>query len=118
MQDAIEEQEDLIGEEDEENEAEEEGNDAALPNNDFTQYTMDDLLRHEDNINIATLQLRKRSEAWEKIRSLNGTEVTKTNSKDGKITWKVVTEVLDDNYLEVLKKEREYLKKTHLLRMR
>ena len=83
----------------------------AQPNNDFGQYTIDDLLRHQDEADIASVQHGRRKEAWEKIKSLEGTEVECKTKDDGKVIWRVVEKVIDDKYTQVREIEQEWLKK-------
>lgn len=105
--DSVEETEDGTGEDIDIQEEEEA---SGLPNNDFGQYTIDDILRMEDNVNISTIQNGKRREAWAKIKALTGTEVVRKSAKDGQIIWRVVDDVVDDKYSDTLEKEKEYLK--------
>lgn len=83
----------------------------AQPNNDFGQYTIDDLLRHQDQADIASVQHGRRKEAWEKIKSLEGTEVECKTKDDGKVIWRVVNKVTDDKYTKIRDREQEWLKK-------
>ena len=89
-----------------------------FPNNDFGQYTIHDILQQQYEMNIAQVQYGKKKEAWEKIATLEGTEVVSKSSIDGTITWKVVKEVTDDKFSKRLEKEKEWLKDNSPLKIK
>ena len=91
-------------------------NEENRPNNNFGQYTLDDLLRHEDNMNVAMVQGRRKKEAWDAIKTLNGTQVTRKTKTYGNITWTVVDGVYDDKYEQIVQEERKWLEKNLLLK--
>ena len=83
-------------------------NNEEFLNNDFGQYTIHDILRQQDEMNIAQVQHSRKEAAWNAIRELEGKEVVCKSGTDGNITWKVVKEVTDDRFSERLGKEKEW----------
>ena len=108
-EDAFEESEhvsDMLGDNVEsENTVEDEG---GMPNNDFC-FTEDDFIETRQQMNDAVRHQGTYMDAWSKIKALENHEFTVTSAKDGALKWKVVPNVVHDDFEQIRNKEENYI---------
>ena len=82
----------------------EDANDA--PNN-YVCFTEEDFLAFREGMNDSTLHHSKYMKVLRDIRSLIGTEVVVESAKDGNISWRVVEEREEDEFIGEMQRENE-----------
>ena len=108
-EDAFEESEhvsDMLGDNVEsQNTVEDEG---GMPNNDFC-FTEDDFIETRQQMNDAVRHQGTYMDAWSKIKALENHELTVTSAKDGALKWKVVPNVVHDDFEQIRNEEENYI---------
>ena len=75
----------------------------SMPNNDFC-FTEDDFIETRQQMNDAIRHQGTYMDAWTKIKALENHELTVISAKGGALKWKVVPNVVHDDF-EVIQKE-------------
>ena len=89
--------------------AADEANANAMPNNDFC-FTPEDFIEAQSGHNDATRHRSRIQEVWNEIKNLEGEEITVASGKYGKVVWKVVSVVTNDEMTPIIKREEEFLR--------
>ena len=76
-----------------------------FPNNDFC-FTEADFVEFRSGMNDATLHQNRHKIAWDKIKMMEGQEIEIASSVHGKIKWKIVECVEQDEMSETIEKEK------------
>ena len=110
MPDEIEDMIDEVEEKIEDEEVDDPNDEEAFHHTDFS-FGEEDFAK-EDKRKLDE-QWDKTKKAWKEIADLKGHEVTIDSSKDGKVTWKVVDEVSQDDMRDIRQKEEFCEKKRY-----
>ena len=80
----------------------------SMPNNDFC-FTEDEIIETRQQMNDAVMHQGTYMDACSKIKALENHELTVTSAKEGALKWKVVPNVVYDDFEEIWKEEEKYI---------